>query len=68
MCEFLGFCCGVAEMYILLGYEAMSLDTWFMMFSDGTCLSSSKANLFNRKVPCSSRSDDVFQGVYRDIF
>jgi hypothetical protein len=24
-------------MYILLGYEAMSLDTWFMMFSDDTC-------------------------------
>ena len=21
-------------MYILLGYEAMSLDTWFMIFSD----------------------------------
>jgi hypothetical protein len=33
-CEFLGFCYGVAEVFILLGYKAMSLDTWFMMLSD----------------------------------
>ena len=32
--SFLGFGCGVAKVFILLGYEAMSLDTWFMMFSD----------------------------------
>ena len=31
-------------------------------------LSSSRAELFNRKVPHCSRSDRVFLGVYREIF
>jgi hypothetical protein len=45
--EFLGFA-AVAEVSILLCYDPLSLDNWFLMLQDNTVISSSRVEVSNR--------------------
>jgi hypothetical protein len=47
-CEFLGFCGGVAEVSMLTGHDAASMDNKFSALRYNTLVSSSRVENFNK--------------------